>query len=166
LDDIIANLNLLLKPDLCVVDGLVGRDIQPVPVGILLVSTDPVATDATAAQTMGLSPRKVHHLMLCSNLGIGKLDGIKITVDGLPVKNLSSVQKQFKHMNIVSCSLVNFGYWLSRMANRISNLGGSVVTLSSLSGSASLSYTKREILRMLVTPSSWRILWELYQKSK
>lgn len=165
LDDILANLNLLLRPDLCVVDGLFGRDVEPRGVGVLILSNDPVATDAVAAQIMGLSPRKVRHLVLCNNLGIGKMDGIHLTLDGQKVKDLNLVQKRFKHSNSLFIYLAGFGYSIVKMADGLSDLGTSIVTVSNLSTGIFEEYSTYEILRMLIDPRQWKILWSVLKKS-
>jgi uncharacterized protein (DUF362 family) len=165
LDDIIGNLNLLLRPDLCVVDGIVGYDGQPRPVGLLIASADPVATDTTAAELIGLSPRRIHYLVKCKELGIGKMDGINVTVDGCETRDLRSVQMQFKHSSVLLVSLADFGYWLGRMADRTSRLGTSIVVWIGLLPGI-LRHSKREIVQMLLSPRYWKILVSLLRSAR
>ena len=58
-------LNLLLRPRLYVMDGVMAmegngpRGGDPFPLGVLLLSADPVALDATACRLVDLDPRRV-----------------------------------------------------------------------------------------------------------
>lgn len=65
LDQAIVDVAAAVRPALQIVDGIVGMEgngpIQgtPVPMGLLVFGTDPVATDATAARLMGFDPTRV-----------------------------------------------------------------------------------------------------------
>ena len=57
-----------VRPGLAIVDGIVGMQgngpIQgdPVNAGVIIVGTDPVAVDSTAAHLMGIDPERVDYL--------------------------------------------------------------------------------------------------------
>ena len=58
---VIADLGLILKPQLCVIDGLIGQTraewhAEPVEPGWLLVGNNTIATDAAAMNIMGFDP--------------------------------------------------------------------------------------------------------------
>ena len=61
----LVDINTLIKPRLCVMDGIMAmegngpRSGTPKQLGVLLFSTDPVALDATACRIVGLNPEFV-----------------------------------------------------------------------------------------------------------
>ena len=78
LSEVIAALNLIIRPDLSIIDGIVAMEGlgptagDPKRLGIILASFDPVAVDSVAAQIAGLSPAGVPHLSRSREVGIGK----------------------------------------------------------------------------------------------
>jgi uncharacterized protein (DUF362 family) len=79
----IVDVAAAVRPDLQIVDGIVGMEgngpIQGTPVssGVLVFGTDPVATDATAARLMGLDPDRIPYLVQAARfLGQGDLEEI------------------------------------------------------------------------------------------
>jgi uncharacterized protein (DUF362 family) len=84
LERAIVDVAAAVRPRLQIVDGIVGMEgngpIQgtPVPIGLLVFGTDPVATDATAARLMGFDPQRVPSISEASRfLGQGSLDAIR-----------------------------------------------------------------------------------------
>ncbi len=76
--EVIVDLNRVVRPDLCIVDGSVcmegvveGRLRS---LGAVICGYDPVATDATLARVMGLDPYGIRHLMLAWRAGLGTLE--------------------------------------------------------------------------------------------
>lgn len=88
LDQLLCDLNGLLKPSLAIMDGLIcveGRgpvNGKPREVGAILASDDLVALDATAMRLVGLEPRESRHIVLSHEGGFGQLEESGITVDG------------------------------------------------------------------------------------
>jgi uncharacterized protein (DUF362 family) len=85
------NLALLaarLRPHLSVLDGFVGMEGSgpvngtPVPWGIAVAGTDPLAVDVLAAQLMGFDLKDVGYLNYCAQLGLGCADLAAIQVVG------------------------------------------------------------------------------------
>ncbi|WP_321423216.1 DUF362 domain-containing protein [uncultured Methanobacterium sp.] len=80
LDEVIYDLNKVRIPDLCLVDGVIAMEGAgpvsgiPNPVGLLIVGNDPVAVDHASAKLMGFNPRKVSHLKLAHDKGLGSFD--------------------------------------------------------------------------------------------
>lgn len=79
LDDTIADLNVLFKPDLVVVDGIVAMegfrgptDGLPVRMNTLIFGRDPVAVDHFVAKVMGLNPDNISYLVEAQRRGLGK----------------------------------------------------------------------------------------------
>jgi uncharacterized protein (DUF362 family) len=73
-----------VRPDLAIIDGIVGMEGDgpikgtPKAAGLLVVSTDPVAADATAARLMGIDPDRVDYLVEARRfLGQGHLEDIE-----------------------------------------------------------------------------------------
>jgi len=81
LPDILAALNLILRPDLSIVDGIVAMEgLGPTGgdakgLGIVLAGFDPVAVDSVVAQIAGFSPSEVPHLLRSRNMGVGEFAG-------------------------------------------------------------------------------------------
>ena len=75
---VVVDINTVLKPALTVIDGFVGMegngpiDGTPVPMNLIIAGTDPVATDATAAQIMGFNPYEITHIRKAHEKGLGK----------------------------------------------------------------------------------------------
>lgn len=89
----IINLNLgrlapLVRPHLSVLDGFVGMegagpiDGTPVPWGIAVAGTDPLAVDVFAAHLMGIGLNEVGYLSYCAQLGLGCADLQRVNVVG------------------------------------------------------------------------------------
>jgi uncharacterized protein (DUF362 family) len=87
LDQLLVDLNGILKPRLCVMDGIIGvegrgpTNGKPRRLDLVLGSRDPVALDATAMRLVGLDPLKCRHVVLASEAGQGVFDETGITVD-------------------------------------------------------------------------------------
>lgn len=71
LDETIVALNKVMKFDLCIVDGNIVSGIHPCKLGFVMASQDPVALDVAASKIAGLNPRKIKHIMLASQEGLG-----------------------------------------------------------------------------------------------
>jgi len=77
LPEILAALNLIIRPDLCLVDGIVAMEGlgpsagDPKRLGIILAGFDPVGVDSVVARIAGLSPKEVPHLGRSRELGVG-----------------------------------------------------------------------------------------------
>jgi uncharacterized protein (DUF362 family) len=84
LEQAIVDVAAAVRPDLQIVDGIVGMQgngpIQgtPISAGVLVFGTDPVATDATAARLMGMDPDRIGYLSQAARfLGQGDLERIR-----------------------------------------------------------------------------------------
>jgi len=97
-DAVICDLSRLRKPDLVVLDGLVAMEGQgplsgePVALGVLIAGRDVVAVDAVGCAVMGIDPRRIKHLRLAHERGIGEIDLAKIAVKGLAI---DTVRREF-----------------------------------------------------------------------
>ena len=94
--DKIVDLLKIVRPDVSLVDGLVGRtwgEIHGEPVGmeLMLAGTDCVATDAVGAAVMGMDG--VPHILNAARHGLGVADLGRIEVRGEPV---AAVRRPFR----------------------------------------------------------------------
>jgi len=93
----LVDLCAAIGPRLYVMDGIVAmegngpRGGDPRPVGVVLLSDDPVALDATACRLMGLDPALVETVTLGQESGLGVWD--EVTVLGDPLEE--SVAEEF-----------------------------------------------------------------------
>jgi uncharacterized protein (DUF362 family) len=89
LDDALADLNDVIRPALCLMDGTIGLEGDgpksgwPRVADRILCSTDPVALDTIQAVCMGLDPSSIGHLRTCAERGIGTNVRRRIVVAGL-----------------------------------------------------------------------------------
>jgi uncharacterized protein (DUF362 family)/ferredoxin len=98
----------IVKPDLTIVDALIGMEGNAPSLGnprrlnLLIASGDTVAADAIAAKIIGLDARNIDHIYLAyqNELGVGDID--KLVVSG---ENLEAVQTKFKDpkLNFLGC---------------------------------------------------------------
>jgi uncharacterized protein (DUF362 family) len=96
---ILADLDQIFRPEICLIDGIVGCNYaewhdrgDPVAPGILIAGDNPVATDATAARFMGVDPTAPrgmppflhadNHIRLASDLGLGSIQHADIDLVG------------------------------------------------------------------------------------
>lgn len=101
-DEVLADLVSIRKPDLIVVDGLVGMEGQgplwgqPVKMDIVVAGRDIVAVDAVCATIMGFDPNRVLHVVNAARIGLGEMDLSKIVIKGTPI---SEVRREFRYGN-------------------------------------------------------------------
>jgi uncharacterized protein (DUF362 family) len=109
LDDALADLNLVMRPALALMDGTVAlegngpKSGRPRVADLILCSQDPVALDTVQALVMGLEPATVAHLARCAERGIGTNDPDRIEVVGAP---LAEVRRSFAPAGHNAVSLV------------------------------------------------------------
>lgn len=93
IDRSIVELNRLFRNTFAIVDGIVGMEgngpIQgvPKPLGVLVMSPDVVAADATCARLMGIAAQNVSYLRLSEALG--NWEEARITQRGEPLAKLA-----------------------------------------------------------------------------
>jgi uncharacterized protein (DUF362 family) len=78
LDDVIVDANLAMKPDFCVVDGIIamGGNLGPgvgvpIPLNAIICGSDPVAVDAFCAKLVGFNPSRLGHIRKAANSKLG-----------------------------------------------------------------------------------------------
>ena len=80
LDDVIADVNKAIRPDLCLVDGIIAMGGTwgpafgvPVRLNTIICSQDPVAVDAFGARLMGFNPWFIGHIRKSAFSGAGSM---------------------------------------------------------------------------------------------
>ena len=82
-----------------VIDGYEGMEGNgpsmgtPVASRLAIASTDFVAADRVAVETMGINPEWLGYLRFCSDFGVGQYDMAKIEVRG---EKIAAVQKKYR----------------------------------------------------------------------
>lgn len=100
----VVDINATVKRVLTVVDGIVGQQGlgpifgEPVPMGLIVASKDPVAVDSVTGAIMGYKPEEVKITKIAHARGLGEMDLDKITVKG---ESLDSVKRRFKRASEV-----------------------------------------------------------------
>ncbi len=99
----LTDLLRIRKPDLNVLDGLVGQEGDhaanggPVEMGLIMAGRDAVALDAVAGAVMGLSPEEVDTTRIAGEAGLGEADLSQIEVLG---EKIESVRRRFARPNV------------------------------------------------------------------
>lgn len=87
LDFLLADLHRILKPKLCIMDGIIGVEGRgptngdPRRLDIILGSRDGVALDATAQRLVGLEPTRCRHIVLAAEQKLGTIKEDEIELD-------------------------------------------------------------------------------------
>jgi len=121
---VLTDLNLVYKPDLCVIDGIPAMegfgptDGTPVLTNLLIMGNDPVATDSVAAQIMGFNPRSVPHLKFAAKHGVGSMKDVHVIGEENISLNMRFVPRT--------------AYWATRLALRLERYGQELQNLGSL----------------------------------
>jgi uncharacterized protein (DUF362 family) len=106
IENSIVDLAATVRPQLAIVDGVVGMEGDgpimgtPKPVGAIVMGTDPVAVDATCARVMGLRPERVGYLAEAGRF-LGNLETDRIAMRGEPLDRFRTrfdVLEPFAHL--------------------------------------------------------------------
>ncbi|MCD6508886.1 MAG: DUF362 domain-containing protein [Thermoprotei archaeon] len=95
----IVDLNSVVKPDLVIIEGIIGQEGlgplsgDPVEADILIGSKGVVEVDAITSALMGIDPWEVAHLKLAHQKGLGDIDVNLIKVYG---SELSALRRKFR----------------------------------------------------------------------
>jgi uncharacterized protein (DUF362 family)/Pyruvate/2-oxoacid:ferredoxin oxidoreductase delta subunit len=89
--DMLVELSMLLRPQLTIMDAVVGMEGNgpgsgdPRRIGVVIAGADPVAVDAVAARVVGVDPEKLAILRSARAKGIGEMRQAFIEVLGDPI---------------------------------------------------------------------------------
>ena len=98
-DEALCDMATIRKPDMVIVDGLVGMegngpiDGEPITMNLVIAGKDLVAVDAVATAVMGHDPATVSHIQLAHARGLGECDLSKIEIRGEPIEKVRKVFK-------------------------------------------------------------------------
>lgn len=87
MSEVLADLNRIYRPDIVIVDGLVGMEGFGPSDGVarkdelIICGKDPVAVDAVAARVMGFNPGKIPAIKSAAKHGVGKRKNIQVIGD-------------------------------------------------------------------------------------
>jgi uncharacterized protein (DUF362 family) len=145
LDHMIASVSKVLPCHLVVVDGFYGMQGygspirgEPANAGILVSGTDRVAVDSICARLIGIDPKKVPHILLSAEAGIGtlRLDAIELVGDSLEsagvkfegsiiedVYALAPANVRIINENACYSCVSNLGYFLKEHGKQLEDLG-------------------------------------------
>lgn len=95
IDDVLLDMNKIIVPHLCLVDGYIGMEGIGGPAfgipkrcGILVAGTNPVATDSCSVRIMGFRPLSIKHIKLCYRAGLGPIKyELETNIDGFDYRN-------------------------------------------------------------------------------
>jgi len=76
LDEAIVGINMILRPHVTIVDGLVALGHLPFKLGLIMASADPFSVDWIASQIMGYKPFRVGFLKVAMKEKFGNPNGI------------------------------------------------------------------------------------------
>ncbi len=88
----LVDLNYYIKPKLYVMDGIIAmegngpRSGNPIPMNVLVLSTDPIALDATICRMMNLDPELVETIKAGHEIGMGTYLEDEIDLVGEPIE--------------------------------------------------------------------------------
>jgi uncharacterized protein (DUF362 family) len=137
LDELIVELNSLLRPAFSIMDGILAMGGRgPVngtrtELGIVLGSRDPVALDAAAIRLVGLDPRRARHLVLAAEKGLGRFSENEIDLRGNVDGDLSVEPARLEHSVRLMNFLTRYPFFTYRILlnDRIFRLGKGAVAL-------------------------------------
>ncbi|HYW00148.1 MAG TPA: DUF362 domain-containing protein [Candidatus Acidoferrum sp.] len=116
LDDVIVDSNLVMKPDFCVVDGIIamGGNLGPsvgvpIPLKAIICGDDPVAVDTYCAKLVGFNPSQLGHIRKAAKSGIGTMNYIQVGDD---------IPKVDFEVNKLQMTLLKLGSKLSKRSKR------------------------------------------------
>ena len=103
LSQAIADLNLIIKPALTIVDGIFCREglgypfSDEIEMDLIIAGKDIVAVDTVTLMIMEIDPLKQEHAVLAEKHGIGTMDLNKIEIVG---EKVSNVKRKFKNPEV------------------------------------------------------------------
>jgi uncharacterized protein (DUF362 family) len=95
----IADLNLVVRPQLTIVDGIFCREglgypwSEELEMDLIIAGKDPVSVDTVTLMVMDINPKEQKHAVLAEKAGIGTMDINKIDIVG---EELELVKRKFK----------------------------------------------------------------------
>jgi uncharacterized protein (DUF362 family) len=113
LNDVIADVNLVMRPDLCIVDAILsmsgGVAIYGIPIqsNLIITGKDPVSVDAVCAKIFGYSPQRIAHIQKSKKSCVGT-DEYTLVGDVLDIRTVK-INNEYPFWKM---HLLNFGRYL------------------------------------------------------
>ena len=145
----IVDLNRFYKPDLSIIDGLIGMegfgptDGAPKHIGVIIASEDPVAADAVAARIIGIKPPQIGYLKYAEKKGIGTWKNIEVVgcnVDEAAT-SLSFIPTRYYYLSKISLALQRYSRYLKNFAEFVSLTRSALSTLGFSAVEKRMSYS-------------------------
>ena len=120
----LTDLNMFYKPDLSIIDGIMGMEGfgpvegKPKHIGVVIASKDPVAADSVAAEIVGIKPSKIKYLRYAEKNGIGRTNDIEVVGS-----SIEEVRTKLDFIPLKWYLLGRISLGLQRTSRRLSNLG-------------------------------------------
>jgi len=112
LDDVIVDACLAMKPDFCIVDGILGMggvkgpDLGiPIKSNAVVTGKDPVSVDSVCAKIMGFNPYFIGHLRKAEKAGVGQISS-KIVGE-----EIAQIKKDFEFNHLYACIIRQILSW-------------------------------------------------------
>jgi uncharacterized protein (DUF362 family) len=141
---ILTDLNLVYKPNLCIIDGIPAMegfgptDGTPIPTNLLIIGNDPVATDTVAAKIMGFNPQSVPHLKFAAKHGVGSMKDLEVVGEHVTPLNMKFVPR-------TAYWATRFALRIERYAQELQNIGRLVEKIRSASITVGMSYVREKV---------------------
>jgi len=122
--EVLTDLNMFYKPDLSIIDGIMGMEGfgpvegKPKHVGVVIASKDPVAADSVAAEIVGINPSKIKYLRYAEKNGIGTANDIEVVGS-----SIEDVRTKFDFIPLKWYLLGRISLSFQRTSRRLSSLG-------------------------------------------
>lgn len=124
LPELTTGLCLLLNPDLCIVDGIIGMEGagpisgKPKQMNLLICGNDPISTDFVVAKIVGFNPYRVPMIRCAMRHGVARVDNIEVRG-----KQVEEVCSKFDYRAPIEVLLMEFigrcGLAMVRLSSRI-----------------------------------------------
>jgi len=153
IDKVVADMAALIPVDLCVLDGNPGMEGngpvngETVPLNRMLFGNNPVATDAVMAAMLGVDPRRVGHLRLAEQAGVGSTDLASIQILGA---SLGEAAIRIRQNPPLQRGIIRSGIAIQRLGEAAARFGHQVHYQKSLAGVVKVIL--KSILLLFVTP--------------
>lgn len=104
INDVIVDLNRVVRSDLCIVDATMGLEGvitgRPRRVNAIIVGRNPASVDAVMARVMGFKPERIRHIVEAERFNLGKLNPVVMGED------IESITVKFKRPSSLKPSAI------------------------------------------------------------
>jgi uncharacterized protein (DUF362 family) len=130
LSEVIGDISSVLKPDLCIIDGLIGMEGRgpsfgdPKRMDLMIVGNDPVSTDSVAARVMGIDPYSIPHLEATAERAMGEIELDNVSLTG---ERIEEVKSDFKLVPPNVLSLFRLSFKVRKIGRPFTSVGRFIV---------------------------------------